>query len=375
MHGLGTESSEGPHVTAGTPRGFRDVLAEEAWERDVVTARIRDAFFAWGYDRIETPVLERYETYAAAAGDLEGTAFRLFDGDGRMLALRPDMTVPIARLVSARLGDETGCLRLCYVAEVFREHESLRGQARQFCQLGVELVGAGGAWADAEVVSVMSDALTASGLAVHTIALGTVAVLRALLAAAGAAERLSAEVFGAAHGANVVAIDRLARDMGEAGAALREVVRLRGGRDAIDCCRELLEPLGCAGVLDQLGATWDLLAVTGIAERCLVDFSVMRDFDYYTGLVLEAYAPGLGVPLGGGGRYDDALGRLGRARPAAGFAIGLERLLIALAEAGVELESSARPIAIGGTPTAAFVEAAERRGRGERVAIDPEVVT
>ncbi len=87
-----------------TPRGLRDVLAREAWERDVVTGRLRHAFFAWGYDRIETPVLERYATYESAAGDLEGTAFRLFDRDGELLALRPDMTVPIARMVSARLA-------------------------------------------------------------------------------------------------------------------------------------------------------------------------------------------------------------------------------------------------------------------------------
>ena len=360
-------------MTTATPRGFRDVLPEEAWERGVVSTRVSDAFFSWGYDRIETSVLERYETYRAAAGDLEGTAFRLFDGDGQMLALRPDMTVPIVRLVSARFADEPGPLRLCYVADVFREHESLRGQSRQFCQAGVELVGASGAWADAEVVAVMSDALAAAGLVDHTIAIGTVAVLRGLLRAANASEGLAAEVIAAAHNANVVAIDRLSEGLGEAGAALRDVVRLRGGREAIDRCRELLDPLGCAAILDQLAAMWDLLAVTGISERCLVDFSVMRDFDYYTGLVLEAYAPRLGVPVGGGGRYDDALGKLGRPRPAAGFAIGLERLLIALSESGVAIEPPVKPSVVGGDPAAAFAKAAERRRAGERVVIDPGV--
>jgi ATP phosphoribosyltransferase/ATP phosphoribosyltransferase regulatory subunit len=360
-------------VTTATPRGFRDVLPEEAWERDAILSRVRECFFAWGYDRVETPVLERYETYRAAAGELEGTAFRLFDLDGRMLALRPDMTVPIARMVSARFAEGPEPLRLYYVADVFREHESLRGQPRQFCQAGVELVGASGAWADAEVVSVMSEALAAAGLADHTIAIGTVAVLRGLLDAADASAKLEAEVFAAAHSANVVAIDGLSARMGAAGAALREVVRVRGGREAIDRCREILEPVGCAAILEQIAAMWDLLSVTGVSDRCLIDFGVMRDFDYYTGLVLEAYAPRLGVPIGGGGRYDDTIGRLGRPRPAAGFAIGLERLLIGLSESGVAIESPSVPSVVGGEPAAAFAKAAARRRAGERVVIDPAV--
>ncbi len=104
----------------------------------------------------------------------------------------------------------------------------------------------------------------------------------------------------------------------------------------------------------------------------MIDFGVMRDFDYYTGLVFEAYAPGLGVPLGGGGRYDEALGRLGASRPAAGFAIGLERLMIALAESGAEIEGPAEPARQAGPAAEAFAEAARRRRSGERVALVPE---
>ncbi len=366
-------SGERMVVTTGTPRGFRDVLPEEAWERSTVSRRLGDVFFGWGYDRIETPVLERYETYEAVAGDLEGTAFRLFDGDGRMLALRPDMTVPIARLVSTRLEATSGPVRMWYVADVFREHESLRGQPRQFCQAGVELVGAPGAWADAEVVSVLAAALTGSGLSEFTIALGTVGVLRALLEVAAAPADIAARVFEAAHDGNVVAIDALAAQLGDAGEALRGVVRLRGDSGAIERARELLAPLGCGWTLDALAQMWQLLEVTGVAERCLVDFGVMRDFDYYTGLVFEAYAPGLGAPLAGGGRYDETLGRLGEPRPAAGFAIGLERLLIALSESGVEIEPRPRPVVVTGTPEAAFAEAVRRRASGERVVLVPEV--
>jgi ATP phosphoribosyltransferase regulatory subunit len=99
-----------------------------------------DVFAAWGYGLVETPVVEDLSALEAAAGSLEGTAFRLIDLDGRLLALRPDMTVPIARLVASRLSASEGPHRFRYAAEVFREHESLRGQSRQFTQVGVELV-------------------------------------------------------------------------------------------------------------------------------------------------------------------------------------------------------------------------------------------
>lgn len=353
-----------------TPRGFRDVLPREAAEREVLRRDVANVFALWGYEPIETPVVEVYDTLAAAAGDLDGTAFRLSDVDGTMLALRPDMTMPVARLVAARMSSDSGVKRFRYAAEVFREHESLRGQARQFTQLGVELVGAGGPAVDAEVVSVLVEALAASGLADFTVAVGDVAVLLALLEAAGGDAAWRSQVLSAAHDRNVVAFDELTRAedvAAEAGEALRTVIRIRGGAEAIAHCREVVAPFGCGAVLDELAATWGLLECAGVTGHVVVDFGVLRSFDYYTGLVFEAYAPGLGVALGGGGRYDSVLASYGAPSPAAGFALGLERVSIALSEQGVD--PSPEPVAavVGGEPSAAFAEAARRRAAGERV--------
>ena len=357
-----------------TPRGFRDVLTREAAERETLTAVVSSVFSAFGYDRVETPVVEVYETLEAAAGDLEGTAFRLFDSDGRLLALRPDMTVPIARLVAARMPDAASPKRFRYAADVFREHESLRGQARQFTQLGVELVGVAGAEADAEVVLVAVEALAASGLGDFTVALGDVAVLSRLVESASDDGEWRARVLTAAHERNLVALDGLSRDARvapAAGEALRAVLRMRGGSEAIAECRAAVAPFGLGGVLDELAATWSLLEAAGVTSRVVVDFGIMRAFDYYTGLVLEAYAPGLGVPLGGGGRYDTVLGSFGAAAPAAGFALGLERITIALAEQGVDVPAPARPVLVGGTAAAAFREAARIRAEGRRAVLAP----
>jgi len=354
-----------------TARGFRDVLPAEAAEREAVSRRIGDVFSGWGYGLVETPVVEDLAALEAAAGPLEGTAFRLIDLDGRLLALRPDMTVPIARITASRLAGVPGPHRFRYAAEVFREHESLRGQSRQFSQVGVELVGEGGAAADAEVIAVLVEALEAAGLVDFTVAIGTVAVLAAVVAAAEAPAAWGDAVFAAAHERNLVGLDLLAREAGSPAVALAlsSVPRIRGGREAIAACREATAGLGCEAALDELAEVWELLDAAGVRERVSIDFSVMRSFGYYTGLVAEAYAPGLGVPLGGGGRYDGVLAAFDAPAPAAGFALGLERLMIALLEQSAEPSARGLDAVIGGAPAEAIAAARVLREAGWRVAI------
>jgi ATP phosphoribosyltransferase len=359
-----------------TPRGFRDVLFEEAAERRAVTSAVSEVFLRGGFRFVETPALEEYATLEAAAGSsLEGTAFRMVDLDGSLLALRPEMTLPIARLAAARLSDRPGPHRLCYAGDVYREHASLRGEARQFAQLGVELLGANGPVSDAEVVGTLVDALAATGLEDFTVGVGTVAVLRALIEAAGVGERWSREVLAAAHARNLVELDRLAGSPGVAdgvGDALRKVVRIGGGREAIRACREVTGPVGCAGSLDALEAAWDLLEASGASTRVRVDFGILRSFDYYTGLIVEAYAPGLGMPLGGGGRYDDVLAAFGVPMPAAGFALSLERVMIALAAQGVGVPVRGLDAVVGGDPVEAAHVSARLRAAGWRVLASTE---
>ena len=127
----------------------------------------------------------------------------------------------------------------------------------------------------------------------------------------------------------------------------------------------------CAAGLDvgALAETLELLGRASVAEEVTLDFSVMRAFDYYTGLVIEAYAPGLGVPLGGGGRYDGVLGRFGMPAPAAGFALGLERLCIALVEQEASLAVRGLDAVLGGEPAEAFAAARALRAAGWRVVL------
>lgn len=331
-----------------TPAGFRDVLTDEAQQRERITRAVQERFAACGYLPIETPTLEVMDVMRAG-GRLAGSPFRFFDARGDLLAMRPDVTLQVARMTATRLAGQPGPFRFRYLQRVFREAEAeMQAKARELTQMGIECIGEEGPEADAEVVGLLAEALDVAGARGYTLALATVGVLRALLEASGAPAWWKEQVLDAYHASNFVELDRLTAPAGagpapdaEPGArasvppvfaaAIRALPRIRGGRAAIDEVRALVAPLGCEDGLDAFARTYDLLEEAGLGERILVDFSVMSSFDYYTGLVFEAYAPGLGTPLGSGGRYDNMIAAYGESRPAAGFAFFLEQAMAAAA--------------------------------------------
>ncbi len=359
-------------VVPVTPRGFRDVLFEEAREREEVIRSISAVFSGWGYDPVETPVVEESATLQTGIpGEIERSAFRLFDLDGSLLALRPELTVPIARLAASRLAGTPGPHRVRYATEVFREHASLRGEARQFTQVGVEFIGARGPAADTEVVLLLIEALEAAGLRSFVIGLGTAEVLRNLLELAGGPEEWRQAMVAAAQSRNLVEIERLAgrEDLSpELARAFVELPRITGGGEAFERCLELMQACDGTEFACSLAATWQVLNELGYGDRVQIDFGIMRSLDYYTGLQIEAYAPGLGLPLAGGGRYDRLLSAFGLPAPAAGFAVGLERLMIALAEQSASPRSQPLDAVLGGRmPAEVFRAAATLRNAGWRV--------
>ncbi len=361
-----------------TPRGFRDCLpAESAW-RQSVNRQVCDSFATWGYAPIETPTLERLEVLQMG-GTLSNTPFRFFDSDNQLLALRPDCTLPVARLTALRLKSKSGPFRFLYSQRVFREQDSMYGEAREFTQMGIELIGASGVMADAEVICMLFDALAAAGVADFTVALGTVKVLNALVAGAGAGDEWQAQVREAFHKSDFVAVNRLASANGVRqifGDAIKALLRIRGGIDAIERCRTIVAPLGCDDGLDELEAVFNLVESTKETGTLLVDFSIISSFDYYTGVVFKAYAPQMGQSLGSGGRYDNTLEAFGRKEPAAGFALGLERLMAALEAQGATPPAYGPDEVVtckeGESAAELFARAASLRRQGKRVVIGEE---
>jgi ATP phosphoribosyltransferase regulatory subunit len=308
------------------PSGTRDVLPDEMRELRALTDRIRGVFEAAGYGEVYTPALE-YERSLGGSADWPRPSYRLFDEHGNVLALRSDMTIPIARLASTRYATARVPLRFCYVAHAYRSVERGRGQSREFLQAGIELIGEPAPRGSAEALTVLCESLLAAGLRNFRVGLGDATLYPALLASHGVeaqqAERILAHL---ARGSFVGVRSelrelRLSADDEE---LLLRVPRTRGGPEVLEHAAAPLRD-ATAGLRE----VHELLAPT-VAQRVIFDLGLIRNLSYYTGAVFRVYDPAHGVPIGGGGQYDDLLAQFGRPLPAVGFGLAVELLHIAL---------------------------------------------
>jgi ATP phosphoribosyltransferase regulatory subunit len=310
------------------PSGTRDVLPDEMREMRAITEALRGVFQESGYGELYTPALEYEEVLARAGLTAPPPAYRVFDETGAVLVLRSDMTVPIARVVASRYGTAEPPLRFCYLAHCYRGVRPQRGQQRELLQAGIELIGAPAPRGTAEALTVLCRALEATGLEGYRVGLGDASLFPALMAALAVAEPARAALLDALARRDFVELERALAGAGlAAGDAelLLSVPQRRGGPEVLaDLPGPAAEAAGGMRMVHEL-------LEPAVAERVIFDLGLTRSLGYYTGAVFEVYDPALGAPIGGGGRYDELLGRFGRALPAVGFALGVDRLHIALA--------------------------------------------
>ena len=309
------------------PSGTRDVLPDEMRELRAITDALRAVFERRGFGEVSTPAIE-YESVLRAADDDLRPAYRVFDDHGEVLALRTDMTVPIARLAATRYPTADPPLRFWYLGHAYREVHPHRGQMREFLQAGIELLGAPAPAGTVEALDVLCEALDAVGLRGYRIGLGDAALYPALLRAFDIPEEARRRLLHELATRDFAGLEREARRLdvpAEAADLLVRVPQLRGRP-------EVLDGLGgpAADALAGLRTTVAGLS-PAVAERVIVDLGLVRGMGYYTGAVFDVYDPALGAPVGGGGRYDDLVGRFGRSLPAVGFGLGIDRLHLALA--------------------------------------------
>jgi ATP phosphoribosyltransferase regulatory subunit len=313
-------------MTHPIPPGTRDVLPEEMRELRAIGDRMRASFERAGYGEIHTPALEYEEVLRRGEERAAGARYRTFDEQGAVLALRSDMTIPIARVVATRYAEVEPPLRFSYFARAWRATERGVGEPREFLQGGLELIGVPGAEGEAEVLALTIAALDEAGLRRHRVGIGDGALYRTLLASFGVAaeahlpmlESLSErDLVGLEHQVDQLGLGQAERDL------LVRLPQLRGGP-------EVLDRADTAG-LDGLRALHELLSERGVADRVIFDLGLVRELGYYTGSVFEVYDPAVGFTLGGGGRYDELIGRFGRDLPACGLALDVQRVHLAQA--------------------------------------------
>ena len=314
-------------VTTGRPPGFADLLPGQAERRRELEQTILDGLTAWGYRLLETPAVELLSTVELGMQpEAAQRLFKLADADGRMLALVGERTVPVARVVAGQLRQAALPLRLCYLGPTFEGHPS-PGRSRQGLQAGAELVGAGGPAADAEVVALAVEALTACGVQDFQVEVGHVGFFGGIMEGLRDEQRML--VMDALAGRDLVALEA-ALAQTELRSAEQELLlrfpALRGGPEILEAAGRMVDNPVSAGALTELAEVHRLLQAHGAGDRVNLDLGAVRDFDYYTGVIFEVFAPGLGIPLAAGGRYDGLLQRFGYPQPATGVVVFLDRV-------------------------------------------------
>jgi histidyl-tRNA synthetase len=326
---------------------MRDFLPEDVRRRDYVIGIVEDVYRRYGFEPLETPALENIETLTGKYGE-EGNKliFKVLrrgehEGSGEAdLALRYDLTVPLARVVAEHRGKLPRLFKRYQIQPVWRADRPARGRFREFYQCDVDAIGSRSMVVETELCAAVSDVLLALGFSDFVIKLNHRRVLAGLLEAAGVPAPL--------HGPALVALDKLdkigregvARELVERGvpaAAGATLLDSFGGTLDLAQADDLLtdHPEGGAGI-DDLEQIFAFASATSAARHVRFEPSLARGLSYYTGTIMEIAVPDLAGSLGGGGRYDGLVGMFsGEDVPACGFSLGLERILVVMSERGM----------------------------------------
>lgn len=324
-----------------TPDGTRDRLFGECSLKRKLSARLERLFMLRGFDEVSTPALEYYDVFAAAGGHFPQEAIqKLIDRSGRILVLRPDCTIPIARLVSTRLQAKEGPIRLFYHQNIYRSSGGNGAGSGEIEQIGVESVGTEGLVSDMEIVELAARSLSAAGAEDYQLEICPIGYFKALIDSLGVGEAEKEQIRERIERKNFPALGSLLDSLepSDASAALRRLPALFGTREVIEEARSLFQNEAAGRALDDLERLYDSLTALGLGAHVTLDLGLVNQADYYTGIIFRGYLGGAGEAVLSGGRYDRLLGEFGMPRPATGFGINLDLLCESIGEGQQEGE-------------------------------------
>ncbi|MFQ5840703.1 MAG: ATP phosphoribosyltransferase regulatory subunit [Candidatus Methylomirabilales bacterium] len=321
------------------PKGVQVLPPTETARLRWVQRTLLTIFHRWGFREILTPTFEYLEVFEGEGQATDhGEICKFVDREtGQLLALRPDLTPQVARMVATTLRHHPLPLRLAYSVPVFRHAEAHGGRAREFFQAGVELCGLARPEADAEMIAMAVEGCQAVGLKNFQIDVGQVEYLRGILQAIDPPEALHREVLSALRRKDPAALELLVKPLAVPDPlkeALLSLTDLYGGEEVLDRAERQAPTNASKAALANIRQVTAVLKTYGLAEHIIIDLGEAYAFNYHTGVVFQIFTESLGRPIGGGGRYDNLIGNFGEPCPATGFAFELEGVLEALESQG-----------------------------------------
>ncbi len=353
-----------------TPEGTKDYLFGECIVRRNIEDSLMALFKSCGYSEIITPGLEFYDVFNLNSRYFpQEDLYKLTDSKGRLLVMRPDTTMPIARVVATRLRDAILPLKLCYGQTVYRTEAALKGRSDEIVQAGIELIGSQMKMADLEVVSTAVEALRSTGME-FSLEIGHIGIFKELVGRLEVSDRVKENIRKLIETKNFPALNDLLDSLGTSHItnALKKLPALFGGDEVFEKAEELMPDENIKRILDELRELYtDTAEICGGEGNITVDLGLVNKTDYYTGFIIKGYLQGHGEEVLSGGRYDKLISEFGYDIPAVGFAVNVNAVAKVIEKYGV-IPAMPRPDAIvfaaEGCEVAAIKAARELREQG-----------
>ncbi len=315
-----------------TPFGVKDMLYEECMVKKSIERKIDDVFIGFGYKEVVTPTFEYIEVFSdeKMGSTSPQNMYKIFDRDGAVLALRSDMTPPIARIAATVYAEEKKAVRLCYFGNSFRFNASYQGKLSESSQAGVELMGVESANADAEVIAVACESLLAAGLNEFKIMVGEVQFFKGILKESGLDDEVCELLQDMVANRNYVGVEELIEN-NEINPKTKELLRTLpkfvGGEEVLEKAAEFTENEDALKSLERMKKIYELLKIYDVDKYISFDLGMINKLNYYTGIIFRGYTYGTGYSVVDGGRYDNLVELYGKKMPSVGFGIKINELM------------------------------------------------
>ncbi len=324
-----------------TPEGVRDIYGKEYARKLQVEQKLHDVICTYGYEDIQTPTFEYFDMFSKEIGTTPSTElYKFFDKEGNTLVLRPDFTPSMARCAAKYFMEDKAPIRFSYMGNTFTNTSNLQGKLKEVTQMGVELIDDASVEADAELISLVIEALKNTGLKRFQVSIGQVEYFKGLCEEAGLDEETEYDLRTCISGKNYFAAQELLdeRNVTETyREVLLKVADMFGNMTSLSEAKDLVHNKRSLAAIERLEQLYEVLKLYGVEEYVSFDLGMLNKYNYYTGVIFKAYTYGVGDAVVKGGRYDNLLNQFGKEAPAIGFMITIDELIEALDRQRVEI--------------------------------------
>lgn len=362
-----------------TPEGVRDIYGEENQRKLYLEECIKKVIYSYGYEDIQTPTFEYFDVFSKEIGTTPSKElYKFFDKEGDTLVLRPDFTPSVARCVAKYFSDVTSPIKLTYLGNTFANISNLQGKLKETTEIGVELMNDDSATADAETINLVIESLKSTGLKDFQICIGHMEYFKGLCESAGIGEKDELLLREYISSKNYIQaeelIDSLIKDEKQK-KLLMITSEFIGDISVLKRTKEHINNVRSKNALTRLEKIYEVLKVFGNEKYISFDLGMLSKYNYYTGVIFKAYTYGLGDVVVKGGRYDHLVEAFGNPKPAVGFMIVIDDLMLALRGQNISIPVKDKPQVIKYNAInrdEKIKEAAKLRSEGCSVSLEAE---